>query len=64
MKEITEHWIIELEMNSILNNLSLTEENIEDIETKDLRINSQLVEIIMVGEGGKSYVFSKYFKSF
>ena len=38
-------------MNSILNNL--TEENIEDIETK-YSINSQLVEIIMVREG-KSY---------
>ena len=53
MEEITEHGILESEINSILNNL--TEENIEDIKTKDSRINSQPVEIIMVHEGGKSY---------
>ena len=48
-----QQWIVESEINSILNNL--TEENIEDMETKYSRINSQLVEIIMVCEGGKSY---------
>ena len=48
-----QQWIVESEINSILNNL--TEENIEDMETKYSGINSQLVEIIMVCKGGKSY---------
>ena len=48
-----QQWIVESEINSILNNL--TEENIEDMETKYSRVNSQLVEIIMVCQGGKSY---------
>ena len=57
-----EHWIVESEINSILNNL--TEENIEDIETSISNSTSghspghalgQLVEIIMVREGSKSY---------